>query len=86
MGQQGRWLDLLSEYNFEIQHCPGESMGIVMLYRDDLAFEGRMWTVASADGKYWALMQNRLLMLRIQVLSGSSPWTRRSDRGGALMD
>jgi len=61
-------------------------MGIVMLYRDDLAFEGRMRTVANADEKYWALTQNRLLTLRIQVLSGSSPWTRRSDRGGALMD
>jgi len=57
-------------------------MGIVMLYRDDLAFEGRMRTVASADEKYWALTQNRLLTLRIQVLSGSSPWTRLRDRGG----
>jgi len=27
IGQQGRWLDLLSEYNFEIQHRPGRVHG-----------------------------------------------------------
>jgi len=27
IGQQGRWLDLLSEYNFEIQHHPGRVHG-----------------------------------------------------------
>jgi len=58
-------------------------MGTVMLYRGDLVFEGRMRTVASADGKYRALTQNRLLTLRIQVLSGSSPWIHLGDRGGS---
>ena len=84
IGQEGRWLDLLSEYNFEIQHRPGRAMGIVMLYRGDLAFEGRIRTVASASGNYSALTQNRLLTSRIQVQSGrSSPWIRWSDRGNS---
>jgi len=56
-------------------------MEIVMLYRGDLAFEGRIRTVASASGDYSALTQSRFLTLRIQVLSGSnSPWIRWSDR------
>jgi len=56
-------------------------MGIVMLYRGDLAFEGRIRTVASASGKHLTLTQYRLLTFRILVLSGrSSPWIQWSDR------
>jgi len=50
----------------------GGSMGIVMHYGGDLAFESMTRTVVSADGNFLTLSQYRLLTLQFQVLSGSS--------------